>query len=127
MTKPVFDAAIPVLRIYDAALARGFYEGFLGFAWDWEHRFAPDLPLFAQVSRGGLRLYLSEHHGDGTPGTKVVLRMQGGLAALQAELLAKAHRHARPALAEQPWGMRDMPVADPFGNTLVFSEPVEGT
>lgn len=118
---PLFDATIPILRIFDLAKAREFYAGFLGMSWDWEHRFAPDLPVFAQVSRGGLLLFLSEHFGDGTPGTRVLLRMRG-LAALQAELLAKQYRHARPAIEERPWGWRDMPVADPFGNVLVFSE-----
>ena len=120
---PEFERAIPVLRIFDLAKAREFYVDFLGMGWDWEHRFAPDLPVFAQVSRGGLVLFLSEHFGDGTPGTKLILRMRG-LAAYQAELLARGYRHARPGIAEQPWGWRDMEIADPFGNRLVFSEAV---
>jgi catechol 2,3-dioxygenase-like lactoylglutathione lyase family enzyme len=121
----VTPAVIPVLRVFDAALARSFYEGFLGFSWDWEHRFEPDLPVFAQVSREELALFLSEHFGDGTPGTKVILRMTG-LVAYQQALLAKQYRHARPGLVEQPWGWRDMEIADPFGNRLVFSEAMEG-
>jgi hypothetical protein len=32
------------------------------------HRFAPDLPLYMQVSRDGSVLHLSEHHGDCSPG-----------------------------------------------------------
>lgn len=119
-----FERAIPVLRIFDVAKAREFYEGFLGFAWDWEHRFEPDLPVFAQVSRGGLTLFLSEHFGDGTPGTKLILRMTG-LAGFREELIARAYRHARPGLRDQPWGWRDMEVADPFGNRLVFSERID--
>ena len=120
-----FERAIPVLRIFDVAKAREFYAGFLGMGWDWEHRFEADLPVFAQVSRGGLVLFLSEHFGDGTPGTKLILRMRG-LDAFQAELLGKAYRHARPGIVEQPWGWRDMEIADPFGNRLVFSEPCDG-
>ena len=118
-----FDATLPILRIFDAAKAREFYVDFLGMSWDWEHRFAPDLPLFVQVSRGGLIFFLSEHFGDGTPGTKLILRM-GGLAHFHAELTAKAYRHARPGLHDQPWGWRDMEIADPFGNRLVFSERI---
>ncbi len=121
---PRFDATIPVLRIFDAAKAREFYLGFLGMGLDWEHRFAPDAPLFAQVSRGALVLCLSEHFGDGTPGTKLLLRMTG-LDALHAELHAKAYRHARPGIVRQPWGWRDMEVTDPFGNRLVFTEAME--
>ncbi len=118
-----FERAIPILRIFDLAKAREFYVDFLGFSWDWEHRFEPDLPVFAQISRGGLILFLSEHFGDGTPGTKLILRMNG-LAAFNAELLAKSYRHARPGLQDRPWGWRDMEIADPFGNRLVFSEPI---
>lgn len=120
-----FERAIPVLRIFDVAKARDFYVRFLGMSWDWEHRFAPDLPVFVQVSRGALVLFLSEHFGDGTPGTKLILRMRG-VVAFQAELLARGYPHARPGLADQPWGWRDMEIADPFGNRLVFSEPIDG-
>ncbi len=121
---PRFDETIPILRIFDLGKAREFYCGFLGMGWDWEHRFAPDLPVFAQVSRGGLTLFLSEHFGDGTPGTKLILRMTG-LEAFQAELTGKGYRHARPGIEDRPWGWRDMDIADPFGNRLVFSERKE--
>lgn len=113
--------AIPILRIYDVAKAQEFYRDFLGFSWDWEHRFEPDLPVFAQASRAGLLLFLSEHFGDGTPGSRVILRMTG-LDELHAELLGKQYRHARPGIQQQPWGWRDMSIADPFGNVLIFSE-----
>ena len=113
--------AIPTLRIYDLARAREFYVNFLGFAWDWEHRCDPAAPVFAQVSRGPVLLFLSEHFGDGTPGSHVLIRL-AGLDALHAELNGKDYRHARPDIQEQPWGWRDMAVTDPFGNRLTFSE-----
>jgi catechol 2,3-dioxygenase-like lactoylglutathione lyase family enzyme len=122
---PEFERAIPVLRIFDLAKAREFYGEFLGMSWDWEHRFEPALPVFAQVSRGGLVLFLSEHFGDGTPGTKLILRMRG-LDAFRTELLARSYRHARPGVEDQPWGWRDMTIVDPFGNRLVFSEQRDG-
>src|SRR5580658_9435303 len=56
--------AIPILRSFDEAKAKAFYVDLLGFKIDWEHRFRPDLPLYMQVSRDGLRLHVSEHHGD---------------------------------------------------------------
>lgn len=115
--------AIPVLRMFDEAKAREFYLDFLGFSWDWEHRFAPDMPLFARVSRGGLPLFLSEHHGDGTPGSKVHITAAEGLEAFHAELLGKKYRYYRPGLETVPWGGREMRVTDPFGNILVFAEP----
>lgn len=73
MTDVAFEPAIPVLRIYDIAKAKEFYVDFLGFAIDWEHRYGPDFPLYMQVSRGGLKLHLSEHYGDGTPGSVVYI------------------------------------------------------
>ena len=57
-----FLRTIPVLRMFDAAKAREFYLDFLGCKVDFEHRFAPDLPLFIQVSLGDVVLRLSEHH-----------------------------------------------------------------
>ena len=63
-----FNSIIPVLRIFDVVKADEFYQGFLGFAVDWDHRFDPSAPLYRQISRGNLILHLSEHHGDGTPG-----------------------------------------------------------
>jgi catechol 2,3-dioxygenase-like lactoylglutathione lyase family enzyme len=113
--------AIPTLRIFDVPKAREFYLDFLGFTWDWEHRFTPDAPLFAQISRGPVLLFLSEHFGDGTPGTHVLVRMTG-LDALHAELTAPNYRHARPGIEDRPWGWRDVSVNDPFGNRITFSE-----
>lgn len=112
-------APIPILRIFDEAKAREFYVGFLGFRVDWEHRFEADLPLYAQVSRAGCVLHLSEHHGDATPGAAIRIPC-AALEELQGELLAKNYRNARPGIEEQPWG-RDMTVADPFGNRLIFT------
>ena len=62
-----FRRVVPVLRIFDVGKAKEFYAGFLGFTIDWEHRFDDRAPLYMQVSRNGLVLHLSEHHGDGTP------------------------------------------------------------
>jgi hypothetical protein len=59
-----FEQAVPIVRIFDVAKAHEFYLGFLGFRVDWEHRYGADFPLYTQVSRGGLRLHLSEHAGD---------------------------------------------------------------
>jgi catechol 2,3-dioxygenase-like lactoylglutathione lyase family enzyme len=116
-----FDQTIPIFRIFDEDKAREFYLGFLGFSLDWEHRFEANLPLYAQVSREGLTLHLSAHHGDGTPGSTVFVRMTG-IATFQAELLARNYRHMRPGLESKPWG-QEMTVIDPFGNTIRFCEP----
>jgi catechol 2,3-dioxygenase-like lactoylglutathione lyase family enzyme len=118
---PRFTRTIPTLRIFDSGKAREFYIGFLGFKVDFEHRFEPDLPLFMQISMGDVVLYLSEHHGDCSPGAKVVIETTG-LAAYHADLISKKYRYARPGLVDQPWGTKTMTIADPFYNRIEFSE-----
>lgn len=120
MTEPVFQSAIPVLRIYDVAKALEFYVDFLGFSLDWDHRFAPDLPFYGQVSRAGAALHLSEHHGDGTPGTVVYLRTVNARAFF-AELAAKQARFARPSA-----DCDEATLTDPFGNMLRFDGSERG-
>ncbi len=110
----------PILRIFDEAKAREFYLGFLGFSVVFEHRFEPVMPLYMGVRRDGCVLHLSEHHGDASPGASMRIEVDD-VDALCAELLAKAYKHARPSVAAMPWGTRDMPIADPFGNRLNFT------
>src|SRR5215467_10724914 len=114
-----FNVIIPVLRIFDIAKTDEFYGGFLGFTTDWDHRFDANAPLYRQISRGGLILHLSEHHGDGTPGTQIRVMMEG-VEAFQRELSAKGYGYMRPGLETMPWGMMEVGVIDPFGNRIRF-------
>ncbi len=113
--------AIPIIRIFALDKAMEFYVGFLGFSLDWEHRFGDNFPLYAQVSRSGLILYLSEHHGDSTPGAKVFIPVTG-IRALHRELSEKHYAYAKPGIEEAPWGALTLEVAAPFGNKLLFNE-----
>ena len=119
-----FAKTIPIMRIFDVARAKDFYVDYLGFTVDFEHRFAPDLPLYMSVSRAGLTLHLSEHHGDGTPGS-VAYVYTSGVEDLQRELNDKKYRHNRPGLQQQDWGMLELTVVDPFNNRITFGEPHE--
>jgi catechol 2,3-dioxygenase-like lactoylglutathione lyase family enzyme len=116
-----FERTVPILRIFSEEKAKEFYLGFLGFRLDWEHRFEPDAPLYMQVSRGGMVLHLSEHHGDGSPGTTLFVEM-AGLDELHAEVTAKIYRYLRPGIEDATWGARVMTVTDPFFNRIRFSE-----
>ena len=115
-----FETTAPVLRIFSVEKAREFYLDFLGFTVAFEHRFEPDLPLYMGISRGGLTLHLSEHHGDATPGSAVFVWMTG-IDELHAELAAKRYGYNRPGIQEQPWG-RGLTVTDPFANRIHFYE-----
>ena len=121
----ILHQTIPILRIFDVAKAREFYLDYLGFSVDFEHRFHDGAPLFMGISRDGLPLFLSEHHGDGSPGAHVRIDTSG-LNDLSAELAGKEYRYMNPEIQEQPWGMRELQVVDPFGNRLIFSEPISG-
>ena len=118
-----FQSAIPILRIFSVEKAMEFYQGFLGFTIDWEHRFDDNFPLYCQVSRGGLTLHLSEHHGDASPGARVFVPMEG-IAAFHAELQTKNYRYMKPGLETQPWG-KEVTVTDPFSNRITFCERSE--
>ena len=111
-----FKRIIPIIRIFDEAKAREFYVDFMGFTVDWEHRFHPNAPLYMQVSRSGVTLHLSEHYGDGTPGSVVYIRGRN-IAALAKEMNAKGARFARPSPTNTHPTM-----TDPFGNVLRFDD-----
>jgi catechol 2,3-dioxygenase-like lactoylglutathione lyase family enzyme len=116
-----FEATVPAFRIFSVEKAREFYLGFLGFTLDWEHRFDDNAPLLMQVSRGGIVIYLSEHHGDGSPGSQITVFLSG-IDELHAELNAKRYRYMRPGIEQAPWNERVMGVIDPFGNRIFFAE-----
>jgi hypothetical protein len=115
-----FEQAIPIIRIFSIEKAREFYIDWLGFAIDWEHRFGENFPLYMQVSRAGLKLHLSEHHGDATPGSTSFVWMRS-IAAFHRELMDKRYRHNRPGLEDAPWGLQ-VEVTDPFNNRIRFCE-----
>ena len=119
----LFDQIVPILRIFSLDKAREFYIDWLGFSVDWEHRFHDGAPLYMQVSRGALKLHLSEHHGDATPGSTVFVYMRG-VEAFHRELIGKNYRHNRPGLETLDWG-RQVEVTDPFNNRIRFCEPAE--
>jgi hypothetical protein len=43
------------------------------------------------------------------------------------ELNDKRYRNARPGFQDRPWGIREMTIADPFGNRVTFWQPVRTT
>lgn len=117
-----FAAAIPILRIFDETKAREFYVGFLGFVFDWEYRFGPDMPLYMQLSLGDCRIHLSEHHGDACPGAAIRITVDD-IDAFHAGITAKGYKYMRPGIELMPWGTREMKVLDPFSNRLMFVAP----
>ncbi|MGC0143628.1 glyoxalase superfamily protein [Pseudactinotalea sp. Z1732] len=113
---------VPVLRMFDEGAAARFYQDFLGFTVLWDHRFEPGLPLYRRLRRDQMVLDLSEHHGDGTPGTVVWVPV-ADVATLHADLSATSYSAQLPAVEPDAAGGPTLSVTDPFGNVLRFCQP----
>lgn len=118
------SSIIPILRSFDEAKAREFYVDFLGFQVDWEHRFGDNFPLYMQISQGDVYIHLTEHHGDGSPGSALRINMVE-LEAYRQSLLAKQYKNSKPGCEKTEWGTLEMTITDPFGNRITFSESLD--
>jgi uncharacterized glyoxalase superfamily protein PhnB len=114
-------SSIPIFRIFDEEKAKEFYLNFLEFELDWEHRFEDEMPLYMQISNGGLYLHLSEHHGDCSPGASIRIEVDN-IRLFQANLLSKKYKYSRPGIEKTSWNTLEVSVTDPFGNRIVFFE-----
>jgi hypothetical protein len=119
-----FQQTIPILRIFDVDKAKEFYLGFLGFTLDWVHRFDDAAPAYMQVSRAGLTLHLSEHHGDACPGSTVFVWMTG-IDEFHRDITSKNYGYLRPGLETAFYDAKCTEVIDPFGNRIRFNEDVK--
>ena len=108
----------PQLRSTNWKRTRAFYEG-LGFRVEWEHQFEPGFPVFAQVTRDGLSLFLTEHAGDCQVGGAAYIIVDD-VDALYREITARGVGVLEPP-DDAPWGGREMSVIDPDGNRLRFA------
>lgn len=118
---PAFLKTIPILRIFDVAKAKNFYTGFLGFAVDWEHTFDEKSPVYLQISKSGLVLHLTEHHGDCCPGSTVFVWMKG-IREFHANITSLGYGYMRPAIEKTFYNSLCVEVTDPFGNRIRFNE-----
>ena len=115
----------PVLRFFDLAKTLEFYVDWLGFKIDWEHRFGEKSPLYMAISRGEILIHLSEHHGDGSPGAKLLTQYDGHLNAWQSKLAAKDYHYFKPGMGKSDWNAAEMEVIDPVGNHLIFFQSLQ--
>ena len=110
---------VPQLRSTDWERTRAFYVDGLGFTVDWEHRFEPGFPVFAQVTRDGLTLFLTEHAGDCRVGGAAYIVVDD-VDGLCDEIRGRGVKPSEPP-DDTPWGPREMVVTDPDGNRLRFA------
>lgn len=116
------SAPVPVLRSLDETRAREFYIDYLHFAVEWEHRFDfARSTLYMRLRRDQFVLDLSEHHGDGTPGSTLWVPV-GDISALHDELHATGYDRMNPGIDADAPGGPTMEVIDPFSNTIRFCQ-----
>ncbi len=118
----------PVLRIFDYNKTIEFYVDWLGFKIDWMHEFEPGTtPKFMQASFRDIILFLSEHHGDGSPGIRITIDEFKGLKEYHQQLIDKKYKYNRPGLEIPEWDPEyiTMTVIDPVGNKITFTEKVK--
>ncbi len=120
------NQTIPIVRIFDVHKAKDFYCDFLGFSLDWEHHFDEESPAYLQVSRAGLTLHLSEHHGDCCQGSTVFVWMTG-LDDFHREIRSRNYRYLRPDIETTFYESRCLETIDPFGNRIRFNERLPAT
>lgn len=104
--------------------AKEFYVSFLGFTVDWEHHFEEKTPAYIQVSRAGLTLHLSEHHGDACPGSTVFVWMTK-IEKFHREITSKDYKYLRPGIETTFYDSQSVEVIDPFGNRIRFNEDLK--
>ncbi|MGF7229844.1 glyoxalase superfamily protein [Arachidicoccus sp.] len=118
------EKIIPVLRIFNYQKAIEFYIDWLGFKINWEHTFDENAPVYMEIEREGLVLHLSEHHGDGTPGTNVFIWCNE-VRSFHEEIINKKYKYNKPGLEETFYGSLACTVIDPFHNQISFNQKLE--
>ena len=114
---------VPVLGVADLARAQQrFYTESLGFETDWVRQPDAAAPAFAQLSRGGLSLCLSQAPGAGSHGASSVYLYVDDVDAWHAELTSRGVA-LDPAPVSQAWGNRELVVRDTDGNRLTLATP----
>jgi len=124
-------AIIPTVRCKNMRRSLEFYTGILDFERvDGDESL--DDPSFSVLTRGGDRLFLSSHRGDGEYGQAIVIETNNvdeEFRALRQRGLrtpGNPHSPVHEAPLDQTWGAREFYVDDPDGNTLRFIQWSQG-
>jgi catechol 2,3-dioxygenase-like lactoylglutathione lyase family enzyme len=113
-----FGRVAPTFYVSDLQRALAFWTDQLGF----EVKFTNGDPVsFAVLGRNAAEVHLSVN--PDRAGTCHCHILASGLEDLSRTLAANGTTLKQP-LTKQPWGLLDIVVADPDGNTLEIAEPI---
>jgi catechol 2,3-dioxygenase-like lactoylglutathione lyase family enzyme len=120
-------AIIPTVRCSNMRNSLEFYTAVLDFERVGGDDNLDD-PSFSVISRGGDRLFLSSHRGDGEYGQAIVIETESvdevfrmlRQRGLRTPGNPNSPVHEGPI--DQSWGTREFYVDDPDGNTLRFTQ-----
>ena len=116
--RPGDQQVVPLLRMIDWTATRRFYVEFLGATVEWVDDSGDHTPRYVSIKLpSGARLQLSEHNGDGTPGSTVLIEV-ADLDRQLAELTTTGY--GAPPAIEDAWAGRSITVHDPTGNRIIF-------
>lgn len=108
---------IPAFRITDYIRSKVFYVEGMGFRIDWEHQYEPHFPVFAQISKDEMTIYLTEHTEDCQVGGLIHFFVPN-VDNWYSELKSKKDIRIIEPPNEDLEGLRMMTVLDPDGNQL---------
>lgn len=115
-----FTAITPILNVESVEASIAHYTGVLGFKknWDWPAEAADK--TFASLSNGEANVFLCEKAQGARP---VWIYYSVGNVDELHEKLARAGADIRQKPVDQPWGAREMLVADRDGHILRIGGP----
>lgn len=119
----MLQSVTPILRIFDIAKAKEFYIDWLGFKLEWEHTFDENFPVYMEISKDNIKIHLSEHYGDATPGSSIFVACTD-IHAWCESLKAKNYKYYKPGVERTFYKAWCMKLTDPFGNRLSFNEAI---
>lgn len=121
---------VPILKVTDMERAVQFYGSTLGFVTDFRYDASSDGPTYVGMSLDGHQIHLSTFAGDGVLGAIAYCYVDDVDALFQKFLAAGLKTPGNPdspvedGPVDQTWGMRELYVRDPDGNTLRFGSPL---
>lgn len=116
---PIFGRVAPTVPVTDIERSLRFYRDLLGF----EVQFTNGEPVsFAVLKQGSAELHLVVQSGK--TGSLHAHLMVDDLDVV-FERLQRAGATIRQPPQIQPWGLRDIVIADPDGNTFEIAQPVD--